>query len=51
MAAGADTLAEIVDRVYADVDPALRAATEASVRAQVRYLVDRGDVPVEVLAD
>ncbi len=51
VAAGADTLAEIVDRVYADVDPALRAATEASVRAQVRYLVDRGDVPVEVLAD
>lgn len=38
MAAGAETPAEVVARVYPDVDPSLRAAAEWSVRAQLAYL-------------
>jgi glyoxylase-like metal-dependent hydrolase (beta-lactamase superfamily II) len=38
VAAGAATPAEVVDRVYADVDASLRAAAEWSVRAQLAYL-------------
>jgi glyoxylase-like metal-dependent hydrolase (beta-lactamase superfamily II) len=41
-ALGADASAEAVTSfVYHDVDPALRAAAEASVRAQLTYLRDR----------
>jgi glyoxylase-like metal-dependent hydrolase (beta-lactamase superfamily II) len=36
--AGARTPAEIVEIVYADTDPAVRAAAEWSVRAQLDYL-------------
>lgn len=46
--AGADTPAEIVARVYADVDESLLGAAELSVRAQLRYLAKRGDVPPEL---
>lgn len=35
---GAQTAAEVVRSVYADVDPSLRPAAEQSVRAQLRYL-------------
>ncbi|MEV4755808.1 MBL fold metallo-hydrolase [Micromonospora sp. NPDC049559] len=38
LAAGASTPAEVVARVYADVDPSLRSAAEWSVRAQLAYL-------------
>ena len=38
LAAGARTPAEIVEIVYADTDPAVRAAAEWSVRAQLDYL-------------
>ncbi|GAA1958568.1 MBL fold metallo-hydrolase [Catenulispora subtropica] len=38
VAAGDRTAAEVVDRVYADVDPAVRFAAEMSVRAQLDYL-------------
>lgn len=38
VAAGADTPAEVVARVYPDVDPSLRPAAEWSVRAQLAYL-------------
>jgi glyoxylase-like metal-dependent hydrolase (beta-lactamase superfamily II) len=40
-AAGASSAAEIVATVYADVDRALWAAAEMSVRAQLAYLADR----------
>ncbi|QKW20346.1 MBL fold metallo-hydrolase [Kitasatospora sp. NA04385] len=40
--AGCRTAAEVVARVYADVDPALWPAAELSVRAQLTYLEDRG---------
>ena len=40
IAAGARDAAEIVATVYADVDPSLRPAAEASVRAQLTYLRD-----------
>ena len=39
--AGDQTSAEIVQRVYADVDPAVWPAAELSVRAQLEYLRDR----------
>jgi glyoxylase-like metal-dependent hydrolase (beta-lactamase superfamily II) len=42
VAAGARTPAEVVAIVYAGVDPALRAAAEASVRAQLDYLGEHG---------
>ncbi|HLU99498.1 MAG TPA: MBL fold metallo-hydrolase [Thermobifida alba] len=51
VAAGADSLDEIVARVYADVDEAIRFAAEESVRAQLRYLIRRGDVPPEILPE
>ena len=38
MAAGASTPREVVERVYADVDPVLWPAAELSVRAQLEYL-------------
>ncbi len=37
-AAGAETVQDIVRRVYADVDPVLWPAAELSVRAQIAYL-------------
>ncbi|GAA4855853.1 MBL fold metallo-hydrolase [Kitasatospora terrestris] len=40
--AGCRTAAEVVARVYADVDPALWPAAELSVRAQLTYLEDHG---------
>ncbi len=40
LAAGDQTPAEIVRRVYADVDPAVWPAAELSVRAQLEYLRD-----------
>lgn len=42
LAAGARTAAEIADLVYADVDPAVRAAAELSVQAQLDYLAGGG---------
>lgn len=41
LTAGAGTAAEVVERVYADVDPALRHAAELSVAAQLAYLRSR----------
>jgi glyoxylase-like metal-dependent hydrolase (beta-lactamase superfamily II) len=43
--AGDRTPSEIVARVYVDVDRALWPFAESSVRAQLRYLADRGEVP------
>jgi glyoxylase-like metal-dependent hydrolase (beta-lactamase superfamily II) len=40
LAAGDQTSAQIVQRVYADVDPAVWPAAELSVRAQLEYLQD-----------
>lgn len=40
LAAGDSTPAEVVRRVYADVDPVLWPAAELSVRAQLEYLSD-----------
>jgi glyoxylase-like metal-dependent hydrolase (beta-lactamase superfamily II) len=45
LAAGDRSLAEIVARVYVDVDRALWPLAEWSVRAQLEYLTARGDVP------
>jgi glyoxylase-like metal-dependent hydrolase (beta-lactamase superfamily II) len=42
VAAGARTPAQVVEVVYADVDPALWPAAELSVRAQLEYLTDEG---------
>ncbi len=36
------TAREIVEVVYADVDPVLWGAAELSVRAQLAYLAERG---------
>jgi hypothetical protein len=38
LAAGAETAEDVVQRVYADVDPALWGAAERSVEAQLAYL-------------
>ncbi|RNL83300.1 MBL fold metallo-hydrolase [Halostreptopolyspora alba] len=46
--AGDRTPEEIVARVYADIDPAVRPAALSSVRAQLRYLAKRGDIPAEL---
>lgn len=46
--AGDRSPAEIVARVYAEVDRALWPFAESSVRAQLRYLRDRGELPAEV---
>ena len=40
LAAGAGTPREIVEQVYADVDPVLWPAAELSVRAQLEYLAE-----------
>jgi glyoxylase-like metal-dependent hydrolase (beta-lactamase superfamily II) len=48
VAAGDRTPAEIVPRVYAAVDPALWPFAQSSVRAQLRYLHDRGELPADV---
>ncbi|HEX7266066.1 MAG TPA: MBL fold metallo-hydrolase, partial [Streptosporangiaceae bacterium] len=45
LAAGDRSLAEIVARVYADVDRSLWLFAEWSVRAQLEYLAGRGDLP------
>jgi glyoxylase-like metal-dependent hydrolase (beta-lactamase superfamily II) len=45
LAAGDQNPAEIVARVYVDVDKALWPFAQVSVRAQLRYLRDRGEVP------
>jgi glyoxylase-like metal-dependent hydrolase (beta-lactamase superfamily II) len=45
LAAGDRTPAEIVARVYAAVDRALWPFAESSVRAQLRYLREQGEVP------
>ncbi len=42
LAAGDTTAAQIVDRVYADVDPAVRSFAELSVQAQLDYLRGHG---------
>jgi glyoxylase-like metal-dependent hydrolase (beta-lactamase superfamily II) len=42
LAAGDRTAREVVERVYADVDQALWPVAEASVRAQLEYLTERG---------
>lgn len=46
LTAGARTAAEIVRRVYADVDPSLWPAAEQSVWSQLDYL-ERADQPVD----
>jgi len=43
--AGARTPREVVETVYADVDPSLWPAAELSVRAQLDYLREDGDAP------
>ena len=43
LAAGARTPAEVVARVYAEVDRSLWPAAEQSVRAQLAYLEDLRD--------
>ncbi len=45
LAAGDSDPASIVARVYVDVDRALWVFAESSVRAQLRYLADHGEVP------
>jgi glyoxylase-like metal-dependent hydrolase (beta-lactamase superfamily II) len=45
LAAGCRTLADIVARVYVDVDQALWPFAEWSVRAQLAYLAERGALP------
>ena len=45
VAAGDRTKAQIVARVYADVDPALWPFAEFSVQAQLAYLAQRGELP------
>jgi glyoxylase-like metal-dependent hydrolase (beta-lactamase superfamily II) len=45
LAAGDTTPAQIVERVYADVDRVLWPPARESVRAQLTYLADRGEVP------
>src|SRR6266851_771326 len=48
LAAGDRTKAQIVARVYADVDRALWPFAEISVRAQLAYLADRGELPADM---
>ena len=48
LAAGDTTVAQIVARVYADVDQALWPFARWSVRAQLAYLAERGRVGPEV---
>ncbi|MGH8867276.1 MAG: MBL fold metallo-hydrolase [Actinomycetes bacterium] len=44
VAAGARTPREVVERVYADVDRSLWPAAELSVRSQLAYLEEQGDL-------
>ncbi|HWF80391.1 MAG TPA: MBL fold metallo-hydrolase [Streptosporangiaceae bacterium] len=46
VAAGDRTRSQIVARVYAEVDRKLWPAAELSVRAQLAYLADHGELPV-----
>ncbi len=48
VAAGETTLSGIVARVYVDVDRALWPFAEWSVRAQLAYLAERGELPPTV---
>jgi glyoxylase-like metal-dependent hydrolase (beta-lactamase superfamily II) len=48
VAAGDTTLAEIVARVYADVDRALWPFARWSVQAQLEYLAEQGALPPDV---
>jgi glyoxylase-like metal-dependent hydrolase (beta-lactamase superfamily II) len=48
LAAGDRTVAQVVARVYAAVDQSLWPYAERSVRAQLSYLAERGEVPPEV---
>jgi glyoxylase-like metal-dependent hydrolase (beta-lactamase superfamily II) len=48
VAAGDRTPATIVERVYAAVDKALWPFAQSSVRAQLRYLSDRGELPPDL---
>jgi glyoxylase-like metal-dependent hydrolase (beta-lactamase superfamily II) len=48
LAAGDRTRADIVARVYTDVDRALWPFAEVSVRAQLAYLADRGELPTDM---
>ncbi|MET9796324.1 MBL fold metallo-hydrolase [Nocardiopsis alba] len=43
--AGAGTVEEVVDRVYPEVVESIRPAAASSVRAQLRYLVVKGELP------
>ncbi len=45
LAAGDRSMAQIVARVYADVDRALWPFAEISVRSQLAYLAERGELP------
>jgi hypothetical protein len=45
LAAGDRTAAQIVERVYADVDRSLWPAAQLSVRAQLGYLAGQGELP------
>jgi glyoxylase-like metal-dependent hydrolase (beta-lactamase superfamily II) len=45
LAAGDRTPAQIVERVYAEVDQVLWASARESVRSQLAYLADRGELP------
>ncbi|GAA3738591.1 MBL fold metallo-hydrolase [Salinactinospora qingdaonensis] len=49
--AGARTTGEVVAHVYAGIDPAVLPAAQASVRAQLRYLTERGDIAAELSFD
>ncbi|GAB3453649.1 MBL fold metallo-hydrolase [Streptomonospora sediminis] len=46
--AGDRTADAVVARVYAGIDEAVVPAARSSVRAQLRYLADRGDIPPEL---
>lgn len=46
--AGDRTVEEIVARVYADVDRKVWPAARGSVRAQLEYLADRGELPPDM---
>ncbi|MGH3332567.1 MAG: hypothetical protein ACRDPJ_14820, partial [Nocardioidaceae bacterium] len=48
LAAGDRTIKEIVARVYADVDRKVWFAAEYSVRAQLTYLSEEGELPAGV---
>jgi glyoxylase-like metal-dependent hydrolase (beta-lactamase superfamily II) len=46
--AGAHTPQAVVEQVYADVDSRLAGAVRLSVAAQLEYLRERGDLPVQM---